>query len=168
MQLLNSPTPVQFQDIEKAVQSERLQRYMPAAQKDKELAFKYYIWNCQISEAFYIPLHFSEILCRNAIHKQLIFRLGTDWFKHTTFIGLLDPKYRTELSDAVHNETIQHGPNVTGNHIVSALRFGFWEHLTTKRFERLIWSKGIGHNFPGAHFSKKREDLRGLIESVSR
>lgn len=168
MQLTNSPTAKQFQAIEKAIQSERLARYLPAAGKNKTLAFRYYLWNCALSESFYLPIHFSEVLCRNAIHRQLVFRLGEKWYEHTTFRNLLDPKFRSELDGAIADERAQHSSQMTNHHVVSALHFGFWEHLTTKRFERLIWHRGIGHNFPGAHFSKNRQDLHDLIESVRR
>ncbi|MFT4278120.1 MAG: Abi family protein [Rhodopseudomonas sp.] len=168
MQLINSPDAASFPAVEKAIQSERLQRYMPAAKNDKALAFKYYLWNCKISEAFYLPLHFCEILCRNAIHNQLLYRLGNEWHNHSSFKNLLDPSYRRELEEAVTDEHSQHGDDMTPHHVVSALHFGFWEHVTTKRFQRLVWHYGIHDNFPGAHFSKKREDLRGLIESARR
>jgi hypothetical protein len=61
MQLPNVPNEALFQKIEKIVQPERIGRYLPAAGNDKDLAFKLYMWNCAVSESFYVSLHFSEI-----------------------------------------------------------------------------------------------------------
>jgi len=141
---------------------------MPVAENGIDKALQFYAWNCGLSEAFYISLHFAEILCRNAIQKALAFKAGEEWFRHKTFVNLLDARFQSELAIAISNEQAVHGVLMTQHHVASALTFGFWEHLTTKRFERLIWSRGISHNFPGAHFSIKRQDLRDRIESVRR
>lgn len=168
MQLIAPEDEKELIEIEFALQEQRLARYMPAAGHEKAVAFKYYIWNCSISQEFYISLHFSEILCRNAINKALIFRLGENWFEDRTFRGLLSTRFLSELDQAIKDEQAQHGPSMNAHHIVSALTFGFWEHLTTKRFKRLLWPRGITHNFPNAPIGKNHLDLRELIESVRR
>lgn len=168
MQLIAPEDEKELIAIELALQGQRLARYMPAAGHEKALAFKYYLWNCSIGQAFYISLHFAEILCRNAIHKALVFRLGEDWFNDRTFRSLLSGRYLAELDQAIADERQQHGGNMNAHHVVSALNFGFWEHLTTKRFKRLLWSRGILHNFPNAPMGKTHLDLRELIESVRR
>lgn len=168
MQLTNGLTTERFQRIECSLQWERISRYMPAAQKDKELALRYYLWNCDLSEAFYKSLHFSEIVCRNALQRTLVLRWGESWYKDAVFCRELDARFAKELSEAVVSETKQHNGKLTSHHIVSALNFGFWEHLTTKRFERLLWAKGIHHTFPYAPANRTYRDLHDLIESVRR
>ena len=110
----------------------------------------------------------AEIVCRNAIHRALLNRGDPYWFDNQTFCGLLEDRFRSELSDAISKERKQHGQQMNSNHVVSALTFGFWEHLTTKRFERFIWAKGIHACFPNAPDKSTYEDLHGLIESVRR
>jgi Abi-like protein. len=127
-----------------------------------------YLWNSAISEAFQTSIHFAEITCRNAIHKALLYHAGDKWYEHPTFLKLLDHRFERELRDAVYEETQQHGDDLLPHHIVSALTFGFWEHLTTKRFQRMLWPKGIRYSFPGAPNGRGREDLRTLIEEVRR
>ncbi|RWD32157.1 MAG: hypothetical protein EOS34_21790 [Mesorhizobium sp.] len=168
MQLTNAPDAKEFPLIEVAMHSHRLLRYMPAAGKDKNVAFQYYLWNCAISESFYMTINFAEIVCRNAIHNALLFRLKDKWYDDATFRKIIHPRYLSELNAAIADEALEHGNKMTPHHVASSLTFGFWEHLVTKRFERLLWSKGIGHNFPGAHYSKKRQDLHDLMESVRR
>jgi hypothetical protein len=80
----------------------------------------------------------------------------------------LEDRFRAELAEAVGKERDQHGASLTPHHVVSALTFGFWEHLATKRFERYLWAKGIQYAFPNAPKGKTFEDLHALIESVRR
>jgi hypothetical protein len=134
MQLTNAPGPREFQSIEIVLQAERIDRYMPAAGKERAAAFRYYLWNCALCEAFYLPLHFSEIVCRNALHNALIARAGPTWYENATLLTILDERFRAELREAVSKERYQHGRRLTAHHVVSALTFGFWEHLATKRF----------------------------------
>ena len=168
MQLTNSPSELQLPRIEAAMNPQRLLRYMPAAGQDNAIAFKFYLWNCAISEVFYMPLHFAEIVCRNAVHSTMVFRLGEDWYNHNTFRKIIDPRFSSELDIAIADEREQHGEKITRDHIASALTFGFWEHMTTKRFQRLLWNRGISYNFPGAHYSKRLDDLHSLMEGVRR
>jgi hypothetical protein len=133
-----------------------------------QLAFRFYLWNCTLCESFYLPLHFSEVVCRNAFHKGLVRRFGDQWYSAKTLHTLLSPRFASELTDVCKEETTQHGPNMTAHHVVSGLTFGFWEHLATKRFDRYLWAHGIQAMFPYAPKGKGREDLRKLIESVRR
>lgn len=126
------------------------------------------MWNCALSEAFYLPLQMAEIAARNAIHRALIARVGNNWFQDAKLTGLLSQRYQTELANCIAEETAQHGANMTCHHVCSGMTFGFWEHLTTKRFHRLLWKWGIQHNFPNAPMGTTPLDLHDLIEKVRR
>lgn len=168
MQLPSAPGLDRFQTVETALQAERLSRYMPAARGDRQRAFQYYLWNLALCETFVSPLHFAEIVCRNALNNALLARAGDRWFDDQTFRNILDMRFRRELDEAVAKEQQQHGARMTAHHVVSALTFGFWEHLTTKRFERYLWARGIQSVFPCAPAGKTYEDVHTLIESVRR
>src|SRR5690606_15670189 len=131
-------------------------------------AFQFYLWNSVLCEAFLLPLHFAEVVARNALHQALLARGDTQWFENKTFLQLLEKRFNSELKEAIVRERKQHGGNLTSHHIVSALTFGFWEHLATKRFERYLWAKGIHGAFPCAPDGSTYEDLHKLIESVRR
>lgn len=167
MQLPNVPEVAKFQAVEKALQSQRLARYTAVAgTADVGELLKFYMWNCALCESFYLPVQMAEIVTRNAIHNALLHWLGDRWFENDTFIGILDLKFRDELKAWVSS----YGTKENAAHqICSASSFGFWEHLTTKRFVRIIWKRGIGHNFPQAPVKvDAREDLHNLIQSVRR
>ncbi|WP_156911877.1 Abi family protein [Kaistia adipata] len=168
MQLPNSPAADKFPTIVAAIQHERLMRYMPAAGNRVDVSFSYYIWNCKLSESFHPVLHYAEIVCRNAFNRALIARAGDHWFRDNTFLAILDHRFRDDLQEAVASETKQHSDRLTAHHIVSALTFGFWEHLATKRFERYLWAKGVQPIFPCATKAVTREEIQLLIEGVRR
>lgn len=168
MQLTNAPTKEQFPYIELAIRPNRLARYLPAAENDPRVAFRYYLWNAALCESFHLPLHFSEIVCRNAFHIGLIRRLSDHWYSDKVFNSLLDSRFQSELSAVLIQEAHDHGQNMTGHHIVAGLTFGFWEHLATKRFERFLWAKGLQAIFPCAPSGKTYEDLHKLIEKIRR
>ncbi len=168
MQLTNLPDNKILTHVENLIQPERLGRYLPAANGDKFLSFTYYLWNCDLSQSFYIPLHFAEIGCRNAIHNALLTHLGIDWYEKPVFIRLLSERFQRELKNAVIDEEQQHGAKLTAHHVVSALTFGFWEHLLTKRFDRILWKDGLQPYFLGLPANINRDQLRTRIESVRR
>ncbi|MBX9759502.1 MAG: hypothetical protein K2Y29_12080 [Beijerinckiaceae bacterium] len=60
------------------------------------------------------------------------------------------------------------GGSFSSHHVVSPLTFGFWQHLLTRRFERLLWPQGIHVGFPNAPSRARREDVYLLVESVRR
>lgn len=167
MQLTQLPNPEAVSRIQEALQEQRISRYMPAAGGDVNLALQFYVWNCDICQAFYIPLHIAEVISRNAIHRCLLARLGENWCDHSVFKGILSHRMRSDLENAVAEERGQHGDDMTNHHVVSALGFGFWEHLLTKRFERLLWIRGMHHSFPGAA-NKRRADVHDLVERLRR
>ena len=145
----------------------RLQRYAAAAKDDGVAREDTYLWNCDLAEAFHLPLHMAEVSCRNTIHSALMFK-NMKWYQDDTFQKLLDPARKADLLRAIDDETALHGANFDAHHLVSALTFGFWEHMTTKRFERWLFPRGIQKNFKHAPWQAKLEDLRIRIEGVRR
>lgn len=168
MQLTNTPTAAQFPAIIEAMHSDRIDRYLPAAGSNQQDAFGLYLWNCALCEAFYLPLHIAEVACRNAIHIRLCNRLGDEWFDHPTFNRILSDRQREHLEATLRDERIQHGANFTEHHLVSSLMFGFWEHLLTKRFERLLWGSLLREAFPNLPNALTRHDLQTRVESIRR
>lgn len=137
--------------LEKSLNRLRLQRHLREIAYDTQQALEVYLWNCRLAAAFCFPLHIAEIVCRNAVQSTLRARLKSPWYSQPVFIDLLDVHHKRNLIDVVEREHIQHGSALTDDHIVASLTFGFWEHLATKRFDRLLWLRGIKHPFPNAY-----------------
>lgn len=166
MQLTNPPSAAQFPAVIAAMHDDRIARYLPAASGNQEDAFKLYLWNCALCEAFYLPLHIAEISVRNAMHRRLVDRLGEQWYDNTTFKNLLSDRHYHDLEDTLEDERAQHGVLMTSHHLVSSLSFGFWQHLLTRRFERLLWSVDLRTVFPNLPRSLARSDLYDKIEGI--
>ena len=111
-------------------------------------------------------MHFAEITVRNAIHNHLIDRYSEDWITNRAIIGNLDPRRQDEFDELLQNEIKRHGDNLTCHHLVSELSFGFWQHLLTKRFGRLIWASGIKPAFPNLPNAMDRQDVYNRVEIV--
>jgi hypothetical protein len=159
MQLPTAPTEQQLTAILTALHDDRLDRFLPAAAGGREDAFKLYCWNCSICEAFYLPLHFAEIAVRNAINSHLIHRLGNEWFDNRALVGTLDARRQSDLKALLADERKKHGDKMTCHHLVSELSFGFWQHLLTKRFGRIVWATGIRTAFPNLPNAMDRQEV---------
>ena len=166
MQLTNAPTAVQFPAIIAAMHDDRIDRYVPAAGGNQEDAFRLYLWNCALCEAFYMPLHFAEIAVRNAIHSRLTARLGEQWFDQQLLKNIIGDRQLHDLDDAVREERNRHGLLMNRHHLVSSLSFGFWQHLLTNRFQRLLWPRGMKDAFPNLPNAMQRSDVHDRIEII--
>jgi hypothetical protein len=137
--------------LELVITKQRLGRFSANNPYSLDWAIEIYLWNCRLSQAFIFPLHVCEVACRNAIQAGLRVRFNNPWFEQSAFLSLLDGRQASQLSHIVSEERGLHKAKMSDDHIVSSLHFGFWEHLTTKRFDRTLWLRGIKHNFPNAH-----------------
>jgi hypothetical protein len=151
--------------LEGALSPARLARYMPAAENDKNLALRLYIWNARLCEAFYLPTQFAEVVARNAIHKPVLKRFGPSWHTENRFKGLLPDRLRDELECVVREERKCRGNDLTVNHVVAGLSFGFWLHLLTHSYEHHLWQNGLRHSFPNL---PKKAGLRELYGQFDR
>ena len=168
MQSIALPHIEIFPLLIRALQRERLLRYLPASSEDERLAFSIYLWNGALCEAFYCVIHFAEIVCRNALHDRLLERVGERWFENATFLGILDDRFRRDLIKVTDEERRLRGAAFTAHHVVARLTLGFWEHLLTKRFKRLLWSEGVHPCFPHAPSRMKTVDLSHRVAAVRR
>lgn len=167
MQPAIPPQPENLEAVRAAINEARLQRYLPASGGDTAVAFSFYLWNLSIAQAFAIPLHFAEVTCRNSMAVALARRFTEGpWYRHSRFLSILDNHNKNRLNEAIEKETVRHGRNLSDGHIVSALTFGFWENLATRRFERIIWAKGVKSVFSNSHKDMTVEDLNKMITSV--
>lgn len=166
MQLPILPVDDQLVAVLRAVHDDRIDRFLPAAMGSREDAFSLYLWNCSLCEAFYLPLHFAEISVRNAINNRLIDRFGERWFENRALVGNLEPRRQAEFAEILRSETARHGAGMTCHHLVSEMSFGFWQHLLTKRFNRIIWSDGMRSAFPNLPNSMGRQEVHDRVEIV--
>ncbi len=144
--------PTIFTQISTAIKPERLQRYLrkEAGNTDLQRAFRLYLWNVQLCQAFYPLIHTVEVCIRNGIQTALDAHYGrADWYNFAGFTTLLSANISTEMQSAISKVRRDHGAAMTPNHVVAELPFAFWSHVLTKNFQNVgIWPKKLRIAFP--------------------
>lgn len=166
MQLPTSPSDIQLVALIRAVHDDRIERFLPAAKGGREDAFKLYLWNCRLCEAFYVPLHFAEIAVRNAINNRLIQRVGAEWFENVLIQNTMGARQSADLLELLDKERAKHRDKLTAHHLVSELSFGFWQHMLTKRYQRILWPRGMQDAFPNLPQSMGRQEVHDRVELI--
>lgn len=127
MQYAYSLTHSAWAGVERVLSPQRIGRYLPAARGDKQLAFRLYLWNLRLCEAFYLPCHFCEVAIRNGLHEALKARFGSeDWHLDQKVLAILPERQKVELTDVIRRARAEHGDGATIHHLVSQLPLGFW------------------------------------------
>jgi hypothetical protein len=124
MQYPFSPIPTVLSGIELTMSPARLARFTPPS-GDKNHGLRIYVWNARLCEEFYIPLQFTEVAFRNAIHRRLQSVYGTDWHTNPKLIATLPRRHREDLAEVITTEKAKRGASFTVDHVVGGLPFGF-------------------------------------------
>lgn len=117
----------------------RLARYLPGSNGDKHLALRLYIWNARLCEEFYVPIQFTEITLRNAIHRRLSELYRENWYDDHRFIDILPDRHKEEVRSTAASEKSKRRRAFTADHVVAGLSFGFWQSLLGSKYAFVIW-----------------------------
>src|SRR4051794_21156021 len=166
MQYPFSPMPNVLAAIETTMSQARLARYLPAAKGDRYHALRLYVWNARLCEEFYIPLQFSEIALRNAIHRKLATLYGENWFEARRLTNIIPDRHKTEIAKVTLDEMDRRGTSFTADHVVAGLSFGFWQNLMGSRLEFTLWRDGIRSAFPHLPNGFSREEVYKRLERL--
>ncbi len=115
--------PVTFQQIEGILHTERLDSYRQDG-ADPTVTLSRYLLNVALSESLYPALQFAEIGLRNAVHRELTARCGTDrWYDSPQ--ARLTAWQLDKVAEA--KEALQkRRKSLTAGRVVAELTFGFW------------------------------------------
>jgi hypothetical protein len=141
-----SYTPEIIAKLKSSISKERISTYEQAVSGDTPAALELYIWNTEISSAFYVPLQGLEVTLRNSLHRHLSKKFSRpDWYDALT----LDPKDQQEIEQAKIKVRSMHG-RTDPPHMVAELSFGFWLSLLTKKYHGILWIPVLHKAFPNA------------------
>jgi len=117
-----------------------------------------YAWNAKISAAFFVPLHFCEVVVRNAVSEALEFLYGPRWpWDPTLSLSLPDPRRAYSPRKDLRNvAAIQ--PS-TGK-VIPELKFVFWQEIFALRHGVRIWDIHYRTVFPFHDPAKTVIELR--------
>ncbi len=130
--------------IEDFLSPERLAPYRLAESDPQDLVFARYVWNIELSEAFYGPLHVFEVGLRNAVDRSFRGAYGDDWL---VLPGILAPKEQILVSKALEELSRWNAPQTRGK-VIAELMLGFWARLFARHYEIGSWSKGHIYFWP--------------------
>ena len=152
--------------LETTMSRARLARYLPAAKGNRFHALRLYVWNARLCEEFYIPLQFSEIALRNAIHRRLVVLYGDNWFEAEKFTNVVPDRHKTEIAKVAAGERARRGNSFTSDHVVAGLSFGFWQNLMGNSLEFILWREGVRSAFPHLPCGFSREEVYKRLERL--
>lgn len=134
-----------------------------------EKALRLYMWNAQISAAFFVPLHVCEVLTRNAISEVIATVYGDRWpwsigFERSLPIPIHGYKPKDDLISGRRNQP-------TTGKVIPELKFVFWQKMLTGRFDTRLWNNHILTAFPhavaqGLSAAQLRQNLYNDLETV--
>lgn len=135
--------------LEGLISPARYQRYRAAARGDTARAARLYMWNCDLSAAYWPSIALVEVAIRNAIDMQLCSHLGvtrddgwhTEVFAARPRIHLTDKELdkvtkSLDAFDRRNNAAGQPRVEPTGGDIVADLSLGFWVSLVGEGIPR--------------------------------
>lgn len=134
-----------------------------------EKALRLYMWNAQISAAFFVPLHICEVILRNAVAEVIEIVYGPEWPWSPGFERSLPnpPRGYKPKNDLISGRRDQ----PTTGKVIPELKFVFWQKMLTGRFDLRLWDSHIMDAFPnaaglGLSVAQLRENLYNDLESI--
>lgn len=164
----------QVEKISAALSEARLQTYKVAAGFSMEAeALQKYSWHALTSAAFFASLHVCEVAVRNGVDVALTAVYGQAWPWSLTFEqslpnpGGLNFRPREELLRA--RAKIAVGEK---DRVVAELKFAFWCHMFTSRYQNRIWDVHIRSAFPDLPITlspaQARQAIHNEVDSLRR
>ena len=137
-------SPQQAAAITAALSSVRLGTYLNATGfSSHATALDIYIWNAQVSSAFFASLHICEVVMRNAISHAIELKYGANWPWAAGFERTLPKWSKGELSSARQGVAM----GSTGK-VIAELKFSFWCAMLTASQDQHVWNHHLRSAFP--------------------
>jgi hypothetical protein len=138
----------------------RLSPYVMQTKGDLAEAIALYERNTLLSQELYGVLQALEIAFRGAVHRILTDGISASWYQRA-------PLRTAELNAVTEarKKIIRRTETVTPSRIVAELTFGFWTHLLSREYEKILWIPYLHKVFPHL-FKPDRETLFRHFASI--
>ena len=112
-------------------------------------ALEKYRWHALTSAAFFSSLHVCEVAVRNGVDAALAATYGPDWPWNSTFEhSLPNPRgSHFKPQDELRRARAKMAIGATGK-VIAELKFAFWCHTFTSRYQVRVWDSHIRNAFP--------------------
>jgi hypothetical protein len=148
-------TSAQIQEITATLSATRLATFdvTPGFSAGTDTLDKYR-WHALTSAAFFASIHICEISIRNGVAQALTRTYGPDWPWSPTFERSLPSPFGHHFN--AKKELVRARAQIangTAGKVIAELKFAFWCHMFTSRYQRRIWDANIGAAFPNLPIS---------------
>ena len=123
---------MRYDDFERIVSAERLQRYLVACGGDKRKALTLYRYNLLVSESLFSIVSCFEVALRNAIDNHLKANHGADWLRDSVMVGgIFDLPVLKKTSDIIVNayKRVMRDGGYTHSKLLAEMEFGIWKYM---------------------------------------
>ena len=146
--------------MQQLLSAARMAPYLAATGGDWQRGLALYVWNAQVSAAFFESIHYLEVGLRNAMDRETSTRLGPLWLSPTS--PLLTPRSRQAAAVAMGHAG---GPTAPRGKVVAELPFGFWWSLLSDEYNRRLWQPALRFAFDGP---VRRRTLHSELDEIRR
>lgn len=130
----------------------RFGRYLNAASGEEAQAVSLYVWNAQVSSAFYLPLQIWEVALRNQMNRFLCWKFSDGgWpYNDVKAVRQFNGRDRERLSEARRRqEEARNVKRATTDAIVADLSAGFWVSMLSGGYDaKFAWRYNLPRVFP--------------------
>lgn len=153
-----------FNQIRKAVSSERFAAYQNRSNQNDLLALSNYSWNISLCESLYPTLQTFEVVLRNGINDAATAEFNAqEWF-----YGRLEPAEENSVKEIEERLGRQRKP-LTASNFISEFTFGFWVSLFSGRYHHGAWPRLLASVFSGMPAEQRSLNRLGrLLERIRR
>jgi hypothetical protein len=138
----------QITDFETVLSAPRFATYLREADGDRQLAMDLYLWNTEVSCAFFLEIQFCELAIRNAAVEALEIEFGDNWHLSKGFAHTL-PTLRKGRGYQPKTDLITCAEKLaTSGKVVAELKLAFWQHLFVVGQDRRLWMPHFHEIFP--------------------
>ena len=148
--------------------------YLEAARGNRRLALRLYLWNSEVSAAFYAPLQELELALRHAFRRELTARYGEAWYDNEA--AGLDARSRARVAAAKLAAAPAGQTVAPPARVVEKLAFGFWTSLVSRGgrldessssdrradYARTLWAPALRAAFPHRTWLTRRQAQSAL------
>jgi hypothetical protein len=125
-------------------------------------ALPLYVWNTQVCAAFLTPLHFCEVVLRNAAADAVEAIHGPRWPWNLGFERSLPRHHGLGYSALADLQAVRRKAMTSGQ-AIAEFKFVFWEKLFTSRHDGRIWNSQLRRVMPNLEHGKSVADHRSQI-----
>jgi hypothetical protein len=165
---LNDESKV-IEALQRAFSKKRIDLFTSAASSPTvRNAWAMTLWNGRVSAALWTEIGWTEVIVRNALHRELALlsqrQIGTrEWFNNLDRLGIPGPKVDKALA-----ELDRRGKPHTEAYVVAGLSLGFWGQISAKGDASSLWLRQLHRAFPGQPHAEVAKAMKTVHELRNR